>query len=102
MINAPTIKAITASDGMPSVSMGTNEIWAPALFADSGLGDAFDRALAEARRFLGKLLLQGIGRERRQSRAAAWQEPENRSCYGATHDGRKRLLELLPGDPERA
>ena len=36
MINAPTIRAITAFDGIPSVSIGMNEVWAPALFADSG------------------------------------------------------------------
>ena len=36
MIKAPTISAITALDGMPSVSIGMKEVWAPALFADSG------------------------------------------------------------------
>ena len=36
MIIAPTIRAITAFDGMPSVSSGMNEVCAPALFADSG------------------------------------------------------------------
>ena len=36
MIMAPTISAITAFDGMPSVSMGMNEVCAAALFADSG------------------------------------------------------------------
>ena len=36
MIIAPIISAITALDGMPSVSIGMNEVCAPALLADSG------------------------------------------------------------------
>ena len=36
MIMAPTISAITALDGMPSVSMGMNEVCAAALLAASG------------------------------------------------------------------
>ena len=36
MIIAPTMSAITGLDGMPRVSMGMNEVWAPALLADSG------------------------------------------------------------------
>ena len=36
MVMAPTISAITAFGGMPSVSSGMNEVCAPALFADSG------------------------------------------------------------------
>src|SRR5438128_283923 len=36
MIIAPAIVAITAFEGMPSVSIGINEVWAAALFADSG------------------------------------------------------------------
>ena len=50
MVIAPTISAITAFSGMPSVSSGMNEVCAPALLADSGPGDALDRALAELRR----------------------------------------------------
>ena len=33
---APIISAITALPGMPSVSIGMNEVCAPALLADSG------------------------------------------------------------------
>src|SRR5467141_376070 len=33
IIMAPTISAMTALDGMPSVSMGMNEVWAAALLA---------------------------------------------------------------------
>ena len=36
MIIAPTIKAITAFDGIPSVSIGMNDVCAAALLADSG------------------------------------------------------------------
>ena len=36
MIIAPIISAITGLAGMPSVSMGMNEVWAPALLAASG------------------------------------------------------------------
>ena len=36
IIRAATMTAITALPGMPSVSIGMNEVWAPALFADSG------------------------------------------------------------------
>ena len=36
MVIAPTISAITAFSGMPSVSSGMNDVCAPALFADSG------------------------------------------------------------------
>ena len=36
MVIAPTISAITALGGMPSVSSGMNDVCAPALLADSG------------------------------------------------------------------
>ena len=36
IISAPMISAMTALDGMPKVSMGMNEVCAPALLADSG------------------------------------------------------------------
>ena len=36
MVSAPIISAITALPGMPKVSMGMNEVCAPALLADSG------------------------------------------------------------------
>jgi hypothetical protein len=36
IVSAPIIKAMTALPGMPSVSMGMNEVWAPALLAASG------------------------------------------------------------------
>ena len=36
MISAPIISAITGLDGMPSVSIGMNDVCAPALLAASG------------------------------------------------------------------
>ena len=36
IVSAPIISAITALPGMPSVSIGMNEVCAPALLADSG------------------------------------------------------------------
>src|SRR3954471_14312654 len=36
IVIAPTISAITALGGMPSVSIGMNDVCAPALLADSG------------------------------------------------------------------
>ena len=36
MISAPIISAITGLDGMPRVSIGMNEVCAPALLAASG------------------------------------------------------------------
>ena len=55
MVMAPTISAITAFGGMPSVSSGMNEVCAPALLALRP-GHALDGAAAEAARILGKLL----------------------------------------------
>ena len=36
IISAPIISAMVGFDGMPSVSIGMNEVCAPALLADSG------------------------------------------------------------------
>src|SRR5512135_179676 len=36
MVMAPIIRAMAALGGMPSVSIGMKEVWAPALLADSG------------------------------------------------------------------
>ena len=43
MVMAPTISAITALGGMPSVRSGMKAVCAPALLADFRPGDAFDR-----------------------------------------------------------
>ena len=36
MIIAPIMSAMTGFEGIPRVSIGMNDVWAPALFADSG------------------------------------------------------------------
>src|SRR3712207_1796423 len=36
IVMAPTMRAMTAFGGMPSVRSGMNDVWAPALLADSG------------------------------------------------------------------
>ena len=92
MVIAPTISAITAFSGMPSVSSGMNEVCAPALLADSGTGDAFDRALAEAAGVLGDFLLDRIGGERREHRAAAGQQAQHRAERGAAQHRRQLPL----------
>ena len=74
---APTISAITAFGGMPSVSSGMNEVCAPALLA-SLAGHALDGAATEAARILGELLLDRIGGERPEHRAIAGQDAEDR------------------------
>ena len=99
MIMAPTISAMTALDGMPSVSIGMNEVCAAALLADFGRGHALDRALAELFGVLGDLLLQRIGREGAEGRAAARQHAEDRAQRGAAQDGRHRAPDLLAGRP---
>jgi hypothetical protein len=89
-IMAPTISAITALAGMPSVSMGMNEVCAPALLAASGPGHATDVALAK-RHFTdaaAALLFQRVGGKGRQQRAAAGQHPEQRAQHGAAQHGR--------------
>ena len=95
IIMAPIISAITALPGRPSVSIGMNEVCAPALLAASGSGDAFDRAVAEARGVARDLLLQHIGRERGQRRAAARQHAEQRAEPGAAQRRRPRQLDLV-------
>src|ERR1044072_410740 len=49
-------------------------------------GAALDRSLAEARGVLGELLLQHVGRKRRDRRAGARQHTEERAEHGAARD----------------
>ena len=55
---------------------------------------AFDRALAEARRILGQLLLQRVGRKRREHRAIARQDAEHGSEPGRPHDRSERAAQI--------
>jgi hypothetical protein len=64
MIIAPILSAITGLDGMPDVSIGMNEGRAPALFADSRCGRAFDRSRSHAaRRGHGMIVADQHGRQ---------------------------------------
>ena len=95
MVMAPTISAITAFGGMPSVSSGMNEVCAAALLALSGRGDALDGAVAEALRRLRHLLLERVGGERRDHRAATRQDAEQRADDGAARDRAGRVDQVL-------
>ena len=100
MIMAPTISAITALDGMPSVSMGMNEVWAAALLAASGAATPSTAPLPNSPGFLRELLLQRIGREGAQRRSAARQHAEQRTERGAAQDGRDGSADLLARRPQ--
>ena len=71
-----------------------NDVCEAALLAASGAGNAFDRALAEAGRILGDLLLDRIGRERRQHSAAARQNAEDGAQQRAADDRLPGVLEF--------
>ena len=89
MIIAPIISAITGFDGMPSVSIGMNEVCAPALLADSGPATPSIAPLPKLLAVLRYLLLERVGRERGQDRAAARQDAEDRAEHGAAQDRRQ-------------
>src|SRR5262245_24154539 len=93
MVSAPSISAITPEAGRPSVSIGMNLHCASALLADSG--PALDRAFAEARRILRKLLLQHVGRERGDRRSGAGQHAEERADQRAARNRTRGSLEVL-------
>ena len=86
MVMAPTISAITAFGGMPSVSSGMNDVCAAALLALSGRGNAFDGAAAELLRMLGYPFLERIGGEGGDHRAAAGQDADERADHRAARD----------------
>ena len=94
-ISAPIISAITGFDGMPSVSIGMNEVCAPALFAASGAATPSIAPLPNSRRVARHLLLQRVRRERGEHRAAAGQDAEERAERGAAQDRRDHALEVL-------
>ena len=102
IVIAPTISAITALGGMPSVSSGMNEVCAPALLADSGPATPRMAPLPNGTSpgRAASLLLERVGRERRQQRAAAGQDAEHRAERGAAqHRGPgMRLKSSLVGN----
>ena len=85
MIMAPIIRAITGLDGIPNVSMGMKEVWAPALFADFRCGHSFDGTLSELAAVFGDLLLEGIRAKGGERGPAARQDSERRAQRGASH-----------------
>nr|GAJ37124.1 hypothetical 31.6 kDa protein in TAR-I ttuC' 3'region [Bradyrhizobium sp. DOA9] len=58
---------------------------------------ALDGPSAEPQRVLGELLLERIGRERGDHRAAAGENTENGTEHGAAQDRRRRIGQILPG-----
>ena len=65
-------------------------------------GDSFDRALSEALRRPRPLLFETVGREGRNGRATARENPEYRADHGAAHHGAERLLEIGERRPQVA
>ena len=85
MIIAPIISAIIGFDGMPSVSIGMNEVCAPALLADSGPPRPRWRPCRTPRGSR-DLLLERVGPEGGEQGAAAGQDAEQRAEAGAAQD----------------
>ena len=91
IIMPPIIIAITALDGMPSVSIGMNEVCAAALLAASGPATPSIAPLPKRSGVARHLLLERVGRKGREHRAAAGQDAERRSpSAGAAQDGGHR------------
>jgi hypothetical protein len=65
-----------------------------------GAGHAADVALAEAAVLAGELLLERVGRERRQQRAATGQHAQDGAQRRAADHRRPGLLEVLLGGPQ--
>ena len=85
---APTISAMMALPGMPSVSSGMKLVCAPALLAASGAATPSMAPRPKRSGVRDDFLLERIGREGRQRRAAARQHAEDRAERGAAQDRR--------------
>ena len=85
MIIAPSISAMVALPGMPSVSVGMNVVCARRCWRFRPR-DAFDRALAEARRVLRQFFLDHVGGERGDRGPGAGQRAEEGADARAAHD----------------
>ena len=86
IIMAPIISAIRGCAGMPRVSIGMKEVCAPALFAVSGAATPSIAPLPKRSGCLRDLLLERVGREGRENRAAAGQRAEERAEERAADD----------------
>ena len=78
------------------MSIGMNDVWAPALLAR----DALNCTFPETRRVLGDFLFQCVGRKRGKRGATARQNTKHGPESGASQHGRECLLELRPFDPK--
>ncbi len=99
--SAPNISAIVALAGMPSVSSGMNDEVAAALFAVSGAATPSIAPLPEPLGLLGPALLDRVGDQRRQRRAAAGQHAEHEADHRAATDGAPRTGAGLRGTARR-
>src|ERR1700747_2810040 len=103
MVIAPTISAITALGGMPSVSSGMNEVCAAALLALSGAATPSIAPRPNRCGSAGALFSECVGGKRGDDGTAAGQDAEDRSEHGAAKDRRQRGPHVLfgrhqPGD----
>ena len=91
MIMAPTISAMTALDGIPSVSIGMNDVWAAALLADSGAATPSTAPLPNPRGAWRSSSPACRPRKRRGSgrRRAARPGRRRGTCRGYGRDGRR-------------
>ena len=96
IVMAPTIRAMTAFGGMPSVRSGMKDVCAPALLAASGPATPSIAPAPEPARVLGDLLLDRIRREGTQHRAVAGQDAEDRADCRSAQDRQVGLPEILP------
>ena len=94
MIMAPTISAMTGVGRDAERQHGDERGLRRGVVGRFGRRHAFDRALAEFARGLGDLLLQGIGREGAERRAAARQHAEDRAERRAAHDRRDQARRI--------
>ncbi len=86
MMKAPSSSAITTLGGMPSVSSGMKAPPAAALLAASGPATPSMAPLPNAPGRFEMRLLDGVGRERGDHRAAAGQHAEEEAQDRAAHD----------------
>src|SRR5262245_40903359 len=102
IIRAPIIIAMVGFDGRPSVSIGMNEVCAPALLADSGAATPRISPWPNARGGLGDLPLERIGPEGGSDRAAARQHAQERAEHRAARDRRHTVADVGEARPHPA
>jgi len=93
IIMAPTMRAMTAFDGRPSVSMGMKDVCDPALLAASGAATPSMAPLPNSARLGESFYLHHISGGGRRQRAAARKDSE----HGAYRRAPQHRLSQLPG-----